>query len=44
MHPTANERPGGADKLRERVECCYDLMNTLPEARPIRKLHPEDLM
>jgi hypothetical protein len=37
MHPTANERPGG-------IERCYDLMNTLPEARPIRKLHPEASM
>jgi hypothetical protein len=44
MHPTAYQRLGGADKLRERVEHCYDLMDTLPETRTIRQLHPAELM
>ncbi len=43
MHPTFYERLGGAAKLRELVDRFYDLMDSLPEAREIRKLHPENL-
>ena len=34
---------GGAEKLREMVDRFYDLMDTLPEAKGIRDLHPERL-
>lgn len=34
---------GGEDRIRALVDRFYDLMDTLPEARPIRDMHPEDL-
>jgi hemoglobin len=37
------ERLGGAPKVRELVERFFDLMDTLPEARAVRGLHPADL-
>ncbi len=40
---TPYERLGGEAVLRQLVERFYELMNTLPEARPIRKLHAADL-
>lgn len=38
------ERLGGAEQVRLLVERFYDLMDTLPEAREVRGLHPEDLI
>ena len=43
MPPTFYERLGGAARLRELVDRFYDRMDTLPAAREIRKLHPENL-
>jgi len=43
MHPTPYELVGGEKKIRELVERFYGLMDTLPEAYEIRKMHPEDL-
>ncbi len=43
MNPTPYERLGGADKLRELVDRFYDLMDSLPEAKGIRDMHPDDL-
>lgn len=37
------ERLGGEAALRVLVDRFYDLMDTLPEARRIRELHPQDL-
>lgn len=37
------ERLGGEQSLRELVDRFYDYMETLPEARTIRTLHPKDL-
>lgn len=37
------ERIGGDDGLKQLVGLFYDNMNTLPEARLIRDLHPRDL-
>jgi hemoglobin len=37
------ERLGGEQAVRRLVDRFYDLMDTLPEARQIRDLHPEDL-
>ena len=37
------ERIGGADKVRALVQRFYQLMDELPEAYGIRKLHAEDL-
>ena len=37
------EQLGGESVLRELVEQFYRLMDTLPEARPIRDMHPPDL-
>lgn len=34
---------GGEDGLRRLVDRFYDLMETLPEARGVRALHPADL-
>lgn len=34
---------GGENAVRELVDRFYDVMERLPEARQIRKLHPEDL-
>lgn len=43
MMPTPYERLGGEAPLRALVERFYDLMDELPEAWEIRKLHAEDL-
>ena len=40
---THYERIGGEAKVRELVQRFYDLMDTLPEAYGIRKLHQSDL-
>lgn len=40
---TPYQRIGGADGLRRLVHRFYELMDTLPEAWDVRKLHPEDL-
>jgi len=37
------ERMGGAHGIRLLVDRFYDLMDSLPEARTIRELHPDDL-
>lgn len=37
------ERIGGAEKVRELTHHFYQLMDELPEAYGIRKLHPESL-
>ena len=37
------EAIGGEAKIRELVERFYALMDSLPEAAPIRALHPADL-
>jgi len=37
------ERLGGEQAVRELVDRFYDLMDTLPEAKVIRALHPADL-
>jgi len=37
------ERIGGDSAVRALVDRFYDLMDTLPEAQGIRKLHPPDL-
>lgn len=34
---------GGQPTIRVLVDTFYDLMDTLPEAAPIRELHPSDL-
>jgi len=36
-------RLGGEARVRELVERFYDLMDSLPEVRPLRDLHPADL-
>jgi hemoglobin len=36
------EKLGGAHGVRAVVDRFYDLMDTLPEAYAIRKLHPAD--
>jgi hemoglobin len=41
--PTHYERIGGADKVRAVVKSFYRIMDELPEAYGIRKLHPESL-
>ena len=45
MQPTSNhyQRIGGEAPLRALVQRFYHLMDTLPEAYGIRKLHPQDL-
>ena len=44
MSPLSHyERLGGAQALRALVNRFYDLMDTLPEARKIRRLHPAEL-
>ena len=40
---TPYELIGGDEKVRELVVRFYELMDTLPEAKDIRKMHPEDL-
>ena len=37
------ERLGGEQAVRKLVDRFYDLMDSLPEAKHIRNLHPEDL-
>lgn len=34
---------GGADAVRRLVQRFYELMDTLPEVRHIRQMHPQDL-
>lgn len=41
--PTPYQRLGGEAALRQLVGRFYDTMNTLPEARGIRKMHAADL-
>lgn len=41
--PSHYQRIGGAEKVRELVRRFYELMDVLPEAYAIRKLHAEDL-
>jgi len=41
--PTVYELIGGESQLRAIVDRFYQLMDELPEAWEIRKLHPEDL-
>ena len=43
MLATHYERIGGEQKVRALVDRFYDLMDTLPEAYGIRKMHPQDL-
>lgn len=43
MLPTHYERIGGAEKVRALVQRFYQLMDELPEAHAIRKLHPASL-
>jgi hemoglobin len=40
---TPYEKLGGAEGVRRLVDHFYDLMDTLPEAKDIRALHPADL-
>src|SRR5450756_1182996 len=40
---THYQRIGGEEKVRALVRCFYQLMDELPEAYGIRKLHAEDL-
>lgn len=41
--PSVYERIGGEAAIRQLVKRFYELMDTLPEAYGIRKLHPDDL-
>ena len=41
--PSVYERIGGEATIRKLVSRFYELMDTLPEAYGIRKLHPQDL-
>ena len=41
--PTSFERIGGDEGLKKLVNDFYDYMETLPEAKTIRDLHPKDL-
>jgi hemoglobin len=41
--PSFYEYIGGEDTIRRLVDRFYELMDTLPEAYGIRKLHPADL-
>lgn len=41
--PSFYERLGGEAAVRRLVDRFYNLMDTLPEAREIRALHPDDL-
>ena len=40
---TAHERIGGDEGLKRLVKLFYDNMETLPEAKMIRDLHPKDM-
>jgi hemoglobin len=42
-HPTPYERLGGAAGVRALVDRFYDYMDSLPQARDIRAMHPDDL-
>jgi hemoglobin len=44
MLPSHYERIGGAEKVRALVHHFYQLMDELPEAHGIRKLHPPSLL
>ncbi len=41
--PTPFERIGGEPGVRALVDRFYDLMDTVPDAAPIRAMHPRDL-
>lgn len=41
--PTAYDLMGGADAVRRLVRRFYELMDELPEAYAVRRLHPESL-
>lgn len=43
MPPSHYERIGGAENVRALVHRFYQLMDVLPEAHDIRKLHPANL-
>ncbi len=43
MQPTHYESLGGEGKVRQLVERFYELMDTLEQARDIRRLHADDL-
>ncbi len=43
LPPSPYERMGGDDTVRALVDRFYELMDTLPEARDIRRMHAEDL-
>jgi hemoglobin len=40
---TFYEMLGGTEKVRELVECFYDIMDSDPKAVGIRAMHPADL-
>lgn len=44
MSITVYEQLGGEKKLRELVHAFYNIMDTLPEARGVRSMHPENLL
>ncbi|HEY3433833.1 MAG TPA: group II truncated hemoglobin [Rhodocyclaceae bacterium] len=41
--PSVYERIGGEAAIRQLVKRFYELMDTLPEAYAVRKIHPQDL-
>lgn len=41
--PTPYEAMGGEVAVRALVDCFYDLMDSMPEAYELRKMHPDDL-
>lgn len=43
MNPSLYTQMGGADGVRALVDRFYDHMDTLPEAKVVRDLHPADL-
>ncbi|HKB60881.1 MAG TPA: group II truncated hemoglobin [Gallionellaceae bacterium] len=43
MIPSHYERIGGAEKVRALVTRFYEIMDELPEAHGVRKLHPASL-
>lgn len=43
QNPSAYELMGGETKLRELTRAFYRRMETLPEARSLRQMHPEDI-
>lgn len=40
---TSFKAAGGLEGVKKLVNCFYDLMEQLPEAKTIRNMHPEDL-